>query len=129
MPEQGYLVAKAVTSNARIPVEDVTITVTQRLPDGRYELLAVWITDESGKTPSIAIPTPDLSISQAPSQKRPFSLVYLMAEPALYERIAVRDVQIFSGIVSIQELQLIPLDEFPELQDQTEFFEIPPQQL
>ena len=129
MPEQGYLVAKAVTSNARIPVEDVTITVTQRLPDGRYELLAVWITDESGKTPSIAIPTPDLSISQAPSQKRPFSLVYLMAEHALYERIAVRAVQIFSGIVSIQELQLIPLDEFPELQDQTEFFEIPPQQL
>lgn len=129
MPSQGYLLARAVTSDAMIPVEDATVTVTQTSAEGIAELLAVWITDESGKTQSIAIPTPDPTVSQAPSQVQPFSLVNVTAEHPLYERIVVSDVQIFPNTVSTQILRFIPLDELPEVWDQTEAFDIPPQNL
>ena len=129
MPSQGSLVAHAITSNAMIPVEDATITVTQISPRGLAELLAVWITDESGQTTTLTIPTPDCSASQAPSRERPFSLVTIMAEHPLYERIIVNDVQIFPDTVSVQILQFIPLNEFPELWDQTEVFDVTPQNL
>lgn len=129
MSSQGYLLASAVTSNALIPVEEVTITVTQRSSDGLMNLLAIWITDESGKTKSIAIPTPDLVVSQVPSAEIPFSLVDVTAEHPLFERIVVHDVQIFPETVSIQPLQMVPLNEFPEAWDQTETFDIPPQNL
>ena len=129
MPSQGYLLARVFTADANIPVEDATVTVTQPSPDGLTELLALWLTDESGKTQSIAIPTPDPAASQAPSPERPFSLVNITAEHPLYERIVVTDVQIFPNTVSEQILQFIPLNEFPEVWDQTESFDIPPQNL
>lgn len=129
MPSQGYLFARAVTSNAMIPVEEATVTVTQTTPEGLAELIAVWITDESGRTETIAVPTPDLSLSQAPSEKQPFSVVDITAEHPLYERIIVKDVQIFPDTTTAQILQLIPLTEFPEAWDQTESFDIPPQNL
>ena len=47
----------------------------------------------------------------------------------MYERIVVTDVQIFPNTVSEQILQFIPLNEFPEVWDQTESFDIPPQNL
>lgn len=129
MPSQGYLLARVFTSDAMIPVEDATVTVTQKTPDGLTELLAVWLTDESGATRSISIPTPDLAASQAPSKERPFSLVDVTAEHPQYERIIVEDVQIFPDTVSEQNLQFIPLDEAPEVWNQTETFNVTPQNL
>ncbi|MBC8570795.1 spore cortex-lytic protein [Zongyangia hominis] len=129
MPSQGYLFARVFTSDAMIPVEDATVTVTQISPEGLVELLAVWLTDESGKTDMLMVPTPDLAASQAPSEEQPFASVNITAEHPLYERIIVRDVQVFPNTVSEQELQLIPLNEFPEVWDQTESFDVPPQNL
>lgn len=129
MPSQGYLTARVFTSDASIPVEDATVTVTQVSPQGLDELLAVWLTDESGKTDTIAIQTPDVSESLTPGGEQPFSLVNITAEHPLYERIVVNDVQIFPDIVSTQIMQFIPLNEFPEAWDQTEVFEVTPQNL
>ena len=129
MPSQGYFIASAFTSNASIPVEDATVTVTQQTPDGIMELLAIRLTDESGRTEQVAILTPDISISEAPSQERAFTPVIVTVEHPLYERIVLEDVQIFPDTVTNQNLQMIPLEEAPPLWDQTEVFEIPPQNL
>ena len=129
MPSQGFLVARVFTSDANIPVEDATVTVTQKSPEGLTELLAVWITDESGKTQPLTVPTPALEESLAPSRGQPFSLVDVTAEHPLYERIIVNDVQIFPDTLYTQNFQLIPLDEAPEIWNQTEIFDIPPQNL
>ena len=106
-----------------------SVTVTQKSPEGLTELLAVWITDESGKTQPLTVPTPALEERLAPSRGQPFSLVDVTAEHPLYERIIVNDVQIFPDTVSTQNFQLIPLDEAPEIWNQTEIFDIPPQNL
>lgn len=129
MPAQGYLVAHAYTSDALVPVEDVTITVTQKTSGDIEELLYVRLTDESGKTDPVTISTPDLAASQTPNQGQPFSLINVTAEHPLYERILVENVQIFPDTVALQNLQLIPLDEAPDLWNQTERFDVPPQNL
>lgn len=129
MPSQGYLTAHVFTSDAMIPVENATVTVTQTSPEGITELLALWITDESGRTPTLTIDTPEIELSQSPSSERPFSVVDITVEHPLYERIIVIGVQIFPDTVSNQTLQLIPLSEFPEAWNQTEVFSIPPQDL
>lgn len=129
MAAKGSLLAHVFTSDSNIPIEEATVTVTQTLPNGLIELLAVRITDESGLTKPLEVPTPEKAVSQAPSEEQPFSLVQVTAEHPLYERIVVKDVQIFPDTVSIQNMQLIPLAEAPELFNQTEVFPIPPQNL
>lgn len=126
---QGYLIAHVFTSDASIPVPEATVIITQKSKKGLVKLLATLITDESGKTQPIAIPTPELAASQAPSQERPFSIADVTAEHPLYERILVEDVQIFPDTVSVQNLQFIPLDEAPEVWNQTEIFNVLPQNL
>lgn len=121
--------AHVYTSDAMLPLEDSTVTITQRQLDGIEELLAIRITDESGNTERIAVQTPELPASQAPSQEAPYSTVDVTAEHPLYERIIVKNVQVFPDIVTRQELQLIPLSVLPEAWDQTEIFDVPPQNL
>ena len=128
MSSHGYLEAHAFTSDAMIPVEDTLITVT-KVEEGPVELLAAWLTDESGQTPVLLLETPDIELSQSPSEERPFSLVNITAEHPLYEKIVINNVQIFPDTTSMQPLQLIPHDEFPEAWDRTEVFDIPPQNL
>ena len=118
---QGYLITHVYTSDAMIPLEDSTVTITQKQLDGIEELLAIQITDESGNT--------ERSASQAPAQETPFSTVDVTAEHPLYERIVVENVQVFPNTVTRQDLQMIPLNEMPEAWNQTEIFDVPPQNL
>ena len=76
-----------------------------------------------------SVQTPDLSASQAPAQETPFSTVDVTAEHPLYERIVVENVQVFPNTVTRQDLQMIPLNEMPEAWNQTEIFDVPPQNL
>ncbi len=129
MPTQGYLIVHAYTSNAQIPIEGVTIAVTQRQADGSVELLALRLTDESGRIEPIVIETPPFAASQAPSTDPPFAIVSLTADHPQFERIVAEEIQIFPGTTTDQNLQLIPLEQAPEIWDRTETFQTPAQNL
>ncbi len=129
MSAQGYLTVHAFTSSALIPIAGVTVAVTQRQSDGSAELLALRLTDESGRIEPIAIGTPPLSASQSPSEERPFAVVDLTADHPWFERIEAEGVQIFPDTTTDQALQLIPLEQAPEIWDRTEVFETPAQDL
>ena len=74
--------------------------------------------------------TIDLSESQSPgSEEAPFTPVTIHARLKGYEQIRVDGVQVFSGTVTVQNLELIPLSELPGAWDQSETFETPPQNL
>ena len=114
MPSQGTIVARAYTSTAIIPVEGASVRISRRSADGSVTLL--------GETPSAAD-------SQHPGIVRPFTEVDVLCEHPLYERIFVEHVQIFSGIQSVQNLVMIPLNAYPEESERSEIFEISPQNL
>lgn len=88
------------------------------------------LTDRSGRISPIEIPVPDLSESLSPDPpERPFTTVNLYAHLRGYEQFEMEDVQVFAGIVTDQELAMIPLAELPNRWDQTAVFLTPPQNL
>lgn len=130
MQETGTLVAQLVTSAARIPLFGATLAITQTQPDGTQTLLAVRLSDYDGFTAPFTLSTPPAADSTTRQQEKPpYTQVDLLADCPGYDRILVRGVQIFPGIRSIQQLDLIPTPTLPQSYTQTQEFSIPAQLL
>lgn len=128
MPENGFLSIRTYTSAAEIPIEGASVIVTQKTPEGT-KLLASRITDQSGNISAIEIPAPDRSESLQAGTANPFSQVDITVDYPNYERILVENAQIFSGVTTQQNFQLIPIEERPEVWNLTEVFQITAQAL
>lgn len=129
MPTQGILICFVYTSEAVLPLQNATVAVTQRREDGQVTLIAVRTTDQSGKTEPIRIDAPPASDSQSDTTGKPFAVVDITVDFPGYEKIVVEDVQIFSGVTTLQNLALIPLSELPGTGNLSEIFRIPSQNL
>ena len=119
LPSTGYIQVHAYTSYAQIPLQDVSVAVSAA--DGTA--IALRLTDRSGRIEPIPIPVPDREESLSPNPpERPFATVNITARLKDYEQIFVDDVQVFSGVTTDQDLELIPLSELPETRTQSETF-------
>lgn len=126
MSATGYIQVHAYTSNARLPLQDVAVTVTAE--DGTA--IALRLTDRSGRIRPIEIPVPDKAESQSPDPaERPFATVNLYARIKGYEQIENENLQVFADTTTDQNLEFIPLSELPGQWDQTVIFNTPPQNL
>ena len=127
MSATGYLQVHAFTSYAQIPLKDTAITVT----DPGQGAIAMALTNRSGMldTP-IEIPVPDRSASQSPDTGIiPYTTVNLVARHSGYEQIIVENLQLFAGTVTMQNLEMIPLAEFPQQWNKSELFQTQSQNL
>lgn len=126
LPSTGYIQVNAYTSRARIPLKDVAITVTAQ--DGTA--IAMRLTDRNGQIDPIPIPVPDLAESQSPNPgELPFTRVNLYARLKNYVQIENEDLQVFAGVTTDQNLEMIPLSELPESWGEKEVFPTPIQNL
>ena len=126
MPATGYIQVRAYSSFAQLPLQDVSVVITAS--DGTA--IAMALTDRSGKITPVAIPVPPLEDSQTPgSADAPFASVTIHARLRGYEQIRAGGVQVFADTVTLQNLEMIPLAEFPTSWDQSEDFDTPPQNL
>ena len=127
MSATGYIQVHAYTSTARMPLEDVAVTIT----DEKGQAIAMRLTNSSGLFDiPIDIVVPDLEASQTPNTGiKPFTNVNLQARLENYEEIDAQNLQIFADTVTDQDLPLIPLSELPEYWNQTEVFDTPAQNL
>ncbi len=105
----------------------VAVTVTDT--DGAA--IAMRLTNRSGILDEpIEISVPDQSASQAPNTGIiPFTTVDLYARLENFEEIFIENLQVFPNIITDQDLELIPLSEFPEKWNKTESFSTPTQNL
>lgn len=126
MPNTGYIQVYAYTSLARYPLQNVAIAVTAI--DGTA--LAMRLTDRSGRVAPISLPVPEKSESQSPDPPEvPFTTVNLYAHLKGYEQVEAENLQVFADTTTIQDLEMIPLSEFPDAWDKVEIFDTPPQNL
>ncbi|MBE6917919.1 MAG: spore cortex-lytic protein [Ruminococcaceae bacterium] len=126
MPDTGYIQTHAYQSNAQLPLQNVTVTVSS--PDGT--VIALRLTDRSGRIDPIPIPVPDRSESLTPDTPEiPFTTVNLTARLKDYEQIFITGLQVFADVTTDQNLMLIPLSELPSSRSQSESFDTPPQNL
>ena len=123
----GYIQVHAYTSYAQIPIKDVAVAVTDVSGTG----IALRLTNRSGMLDvPITIPVPDQSASLSPNTGViPFSVVNLYAKAPDYEEIEIENLQIFANTVTMQNLEMIPLAEFPEKWNKIEVYDTPPQNL
>ena len=126
MAATGYIQVNAYESYARLPLENVAVTVTAS--DGTA--IAMRLTDRNGQIAPIAIPVPDRSDSLTPDPpERPFAIVNLYARLRGYEQIEAENLQVFADTTTDQDLVMIPLSELPNQWDQSVLFDTPPQNL
>ena len=126
MAALGYIQVFAYTSRARIPLEDVAIMIT----DQNNSAISMGLTDKSGKFGPVELAVPDKSNSLSPDPtQRPYTTVNIHARINNYEQIEADDVQVFAGIITTQNLEMIPLSELPDQWSKTEFFNTPSQNL
>ena len=126
MTATGYIQVHAFTSKAQLPLKDVTVLIT----DLNGKAIAIRQTDRSGKIQPVPISTPDFSASQTPETGIvPFTAVNIYARLENFEQIEAEGIQIFADTVTNQDLEMIPLAEFPEFWTETEIFQTPPQNL
>ena len=130
LDQQGSVVARVYTSDAKIPVQGATVIFTKIAEDGQRELLAVRLTNFDGYTDPIFVDAPPLAASQnyTPGSDA-YSIINITAEDNNYGRILVRNAQIFPDTETVQEFMLVPSPMLPEQFGQTEVFIIPPQTL
>lgn len=121
MSSTGYIQVRAYASYAQIPLKDVAVSVTDT--DG--SAIAMRLTNRSGQLDQpISINVPDISAGQTPNTGIiPFSVVNLYARLENYEEIFIKNLQIFPNTVTTQNLELIPLAEFPDKWNQSEEFD------
>ncbi len=111
MSQTGSLVVYVSTSRAQIPIPGATVVVSSMKEDGRYELLAVRMTDSSGHTEPITLAAPDYALSQEPNLTVPFASYIMLVEHPDYRMTVFEGLQVFSGVETVQNVTLIPLSE------------------
>ena len=125
MSAVGYIQATAYASRAKLPLEDVAVSIV----DDEGRLLGLRTTNSSGQTTPIRLSVPDRAEGQSPGQTKPFVTVNLYARAEDYEQILIRGIQVFADTVTEQELQMIPLAELPGSWNRVEVYDTPPQNL
>lgn len=123
----GYIQVHAYTSYAQIPLQYVAISIT----DAGGATIAMRLTNRSGILDvPIPIEVPDLSAGLSPNTGIiPFTAVNLIAHLDDYEQIRIEKLQVFPNTVTTQNLEMIPLSEFPEKWSKEEIIDTPAQKL
>ena len=129
METQGTITIRAFTSRAQIPIQGATAAVTRSTGQGRQQLLALRVTDENGLTEPVILPAPSLSQSDHPGGTHPFTVCDVWVEHAGYRMLHVEGVQIFPGVETRQNAELLPLPEDPKLGNMTTVVDVTPQPL
>lgn len=113
MQQTGKLVVRVYATAAQLPLEGATVVVTARNERGKFDLISVQKTDRSGLTRPMDIPTPAAtdSTQQNISGDVPYASCDVWAEQPGFAVMRVDGVQIFPGVVTRQDMELLPLGE------------------
>ncbi len=129
MAEKGTLIVFVYTARMAIPIKNARVSV---LDTETNNLIAFRSTNEEGLTTVFEFDTPDTNLSLSPGKAgdgAPFSVVDILITHPMYQRILIKDVQIFPNRESIQNVNMIPLDEFENPKTAETTYPIPPQSL
>ena len=119
----GTLISRVRTSDADLPVADATVAYYEAGAGGIKRLVGLRKTDRSGAAQPIELPAPDASASHQPDRTgdpAPYRTVDIVADHPEYNRVTIRQVQVFDGILTTQEISLVPspgagVDAFPDV--------------
>lgn len=105
---EGYLSVQVVTANGALPVRDAVVTI-KKVENGKTVYEKTLLTNESGNTETVTLPTPKKSLSENPEfTDIPYADYQVQVTADSYMTVMIEKVPVFSGILSIQPVSLIP---------------------
>lgn len=108
MASTGYIIAQVSTADQVIPLSGASVMVTKREEGKNDVLIGFRITDSAGKIEPIEVEAPDAALSREPGGKGVFSVYDIRIEHPGYYPLIVRNAQVFGGLTSSQNAELIP---------------------
>ena len=104
----GYLQLRISTAQGAIPVQDAQVIVREPKERGGG-LVAVLVSDRSGLTPILSLPTVPRALSEAPGNPHPFWVYFVDVSKEGYFTQYYQNVPVFDGISAVQSVEMIPL--------------------
>ena len=117
MSEFGSLLVRVSTAGVALPVEGADVHIDGS-EEGNRNVHYLLTTDRSGLLERILLPTPPASLTLQPSNIKGFANYDIRVFKNGFYPVLLRNVPLFSGITSIQAVELIPWpsynkDEYP----------------
>lgn len=110
-PDVGYLVVNVSTARGAIPLSGATVSVMYDEEDNT-SIFTVTTTGNDGKTDKLELPAPSRSLSEVPGNKKPYATYTVSVEKDGYYTVTDVSVPVFSGITSIQPVEMLPRAEY-----------------
>ena len=108
MSQTGSLIVRTYVSQAQLPVPNATVIIYSIMQNDQKNLIAIRATNESGIAGPIELTAGD-SKGLTPDSPIPFTDYQLLVEHPDYQLAIFRDLQIFPGVQTLQDVALIPL--------------------
>lgn len=126
MAQKGFLQVQCFKENSYVPVDNVKITVSQKVDGGVKTAEFNERTNSSGQTGVLELDAPPMEYSQQPSNNLPYSLADVMVEPSGFDPVMIRGCQIYPERTALQPCNL---KESSKRQANEEVIDIPPNKL
>jgi hypothetical protein len=104
----GYLQLRISTAQGAIPLQNAQVIVREPKERGSG-LVAILLSDRSGLTPIISLPTVPRALSEIPGNSLPFYVYYVDVSKEGYYTQYYQNVPVFDGISAVQSVEMIPL--------------------
>lgn len=110
--ETGLLSISILSTIHNNPIQNATVTVSfTGDPESPVEQL---MTNESGQTGNLELPTPPLAYSMQPNEPQPYSEYTIHVEAPDFETVDVSGSELMSGTESLQTIHMNPITVTPE---------------
>lgn len=104
----GYLQMRVSTAKSAIPLQNAQVTIRDHVDRGGTWITTV-LTDRSGLTPKIALPTVPRALSEVPGNPHPFYTYFVDVSKDGYYTQYYQNLPVFDGISAVQSAEMIPL--------------------
>lgn len=102
----GFLIVNVVSANEALPIKDARVLIKGNDVQNQNESYEL-ITDESGLTEVLKLPTPPKEMSLTPGNKAGYSSYNIYVDvPDYYPREFIH-IPIFDGVTSLQRINLV----------------------
>ncbi len=109
----GTLQVRVSTENQAIPIKGARVTISHDFGNGNT-LDRLMITDSSGLTSLLDLPTKDRTLSLSPGAASPFAEYTIEVNADGYYTKRFNRVPIYGGVTAIQSVTMLPLPEFSD---------------
>lgn len=108
LDSNGSLRVRAYTAGGALPVKDAVVRITGAEEDNRMIAYSL-VTDRDGQTESVVLPAPSINYSLSPDPgELPYSVYDVVITAPGYLTRRINGLTIFSGINSLQTVNMIP---------------------